>query len=92
MLPGSRQLPFCALYFFIALPVVVGFAPGGSEITANPSLVAWVFILGVNVIHLAFMAALAYRWIVAEPSVPEEPVRRRQPARRTSSERTRARR
>ncbi len=92
MLPGSKQLPFCALYFFIALPVVVGFAPGGSEITANPSLVAWVFILGVNVIHLAFMAALAYRWIVAESSVPEEPVRRRQPARRTPSGRARARR
>ncbi len=92
MLPGSKHLAFCALYFFIALPVVVGFAPGGSEITANPTLLAWVFILAVNVIHLAFMAALAYRWIVAEPSVPEEPVRRRQPARRTPPARARSRR
>ena len=92
MLPGSKHLAFCALYFFIALPVVVGFAPEGSEITANPTLLAWVFILAVNVIHLAFMAALAYRWIVAEPSVPEEPVRRRQPARRTPPARARSRR
>lgn len=92
MLPGSKHLAFCALYFFIALPVVVGFAPGGSEITANPSLFAWIFILAVNVIHLAFMAALAYRWIVAEPSVPEEPVRRRQPAGRAPAAHSRSRR
>jgi hypothetical protein len=92
MLPGSKHLAFCALYFFIALPVVVGFAPGGSDITANPTLLSWVFILAVNVIHVAFMGALAYRCIVSEPSVPEEPVRRRQPAGRTAPPRARARR
>jgi hypothetical protein len=81
MLPGGRHLLLCTLYFFLALPVVVGFAPSGTEITANPSLGAWVFVLLANVAHLAFMAAFAYRWVVAEPEVPEEPVRRRQPAR-----------
>jgi hypothetical protein len=85
MLPGSRHLVFCSLYFFIALPVVVGFAPGGADITANPTLATWVFVLLVNVFHLGFMAALSYRWIVAEPSVPEEPVRRRQPARQPTT-------
>jgi len=85
MLPGSRHVVFCALYFFIALPVVVGFAPGGGDITANPQLITWVFALAVNVLHLSFMAALSYRWIVAEPSVPEVPVRRRQPARQPSA-------
>jgi hypothetical protein len=79
MLPGGRHLLLCTLYFFLALPVVVGFAPSGTEITANPSLWTWVFILLVNAIHLAFMAAFAYRWVVAEPEVPEEPVRRRRP-------------
>lgn len=92
MLPGTRQLAFCALYFFVALPVVVGFAPGGSRITANPTLAGWIFILAVNVLHLAFMAALSYRWIVAEPSVPEEPVRRRRAARRPPPARPRSRR
>ena len=29
MLPGSRHLLFCGLYFFVALPVVVGLPPGG---------------------------------------------------------------
>jgi hypothetical protein len=85
MLPGSRQLLFCTLYFFVALPVVVGFAPGGSDITANPTFGTWVFALAVNVLHLGFMAALSYRWIVAEPSVPEEPVRRRRPPREPPS-------
>ncbi len=92
MLPGSRHVLFCTLYFFIALPVVVGLAPGGSDVTANPTLTGWLFILAANVLHLAFMAALAYRWIGAEPEVPEEPVRRRrpeprQPARRASGRR-----
>ena len=31
MLPGSRHLLFCGLYFFVALPVVVGLAPGGER-------------------------------------------------------------
>ena len=77
MLPGSRHLLFCGLYFFIALPVVVGLAPGGGEITANPTFVGWVFVLAASVLHLAFMGGLAYRWIVVEPFVPEEPVPRR---------------
>jgi len=92
MLPGSRHLLFCGLYFFIALPVVVGLAPGGGEVTANPSFLGWVFVLAANVLHLGFMGGLAYRWIVAEPSVPEQPVQRRrapqrQPSRRPSGRR-----
>lgn len=94
MLPGGRHLILCCLYFFLALPVVVGFAPQGAEVTANPELTTWVVVLLVNVLHVAFMAALAYRWVIAEPAVPEEPVRRRSaraPARAPSS-RARARR
>lgn len=92
MLPGSRHVLFCGLYFFIALPVIVGLAPGGGEVTANPSFSGWVFILAASVLHLGFMGGLAYRWIVAEPSVPEQPVPRRrspqrQPSRRPSGRR-----
>ena len=92
MLPGSRHVLFCAIYFFIALPVVVGLAPGGSEITANPTLSGWIFISAASVLHLAFMAALAFRWIGVEPAVPEEPVRRRQAQRRQPASRQRGRR
>ncbi|HEX6230218.1 MAG TPA: hypothetical protein VF029_00730 [Actinomycetota bacterium] len=89
MLPGGRHLLLCVLYFFLALPVVVGFSPGGTDITANPTLVTWLFVFVVNILHVGFMAAFAYRWIVAEPAVPEEPVRRRA---RAPAPRTRARR
>jgi hypothetical protein len=77
MLPRGRHLVLCSLYFLLALPVAVGLAPGGTEITANPSVLTWVFVLVANVFHLGFVAAFAYRWIVAEPHVPEQPVRRR---------------
>ena len=92
MLPGSRHLLFCGLYFFIALPVVVGLAPGGAEVTANPTFFGWVFVLGASVLHLAFMGGLAYRWIVAEPSVPEQPVPRRRAAQRQAARRPSGRR
>ena len=85
LLPGSQHLLFCSIYTFFAVFVVSPLAPGGTEITANPTLRSWVFVLVVSVLHLGFMAALSYRWIVAEPSVPEEPVRRRQPARQPAA-------
>lgn len=81
MLPGGRHLVLCSLYFLLALPFALGLAPGGDDITANPSLVTWVFVIAANVLHVVFMGAFAYRWVVAEPSVPEQPVRRRAPAR-----------
>jgi len=77
MLPNARHLMFCALYFFLALPVLVGLAPGGTLITANPTLVTWTFAFVVSVVHVGFMGALAYRWVVVEPAVPEDPVKRR---------------
>ena len=77
MLPNARHLMLCVLYFFLALPVLVGLAPGGTQITANPSLATWAFAFVVNVAHVGFLGALAYRWVSVEPLVPEEPVKRR---------------
>ena len=89
LLPNPKHLVLCSLYFFLALPVLVGFAPGGSSITANPSLVTWVFAFAVNVIHVGFLAAFAYRWVGVEAVVPEEPVRRtRRQARSAAPPRT----
>lgn len=91
MLPNAKHLVLCSLYFFLALPVVVGFAPGGTSITANPTLLTWAFAFVVNVVHLGFMAAFAYRWVVAEEAVPEEPVRRRAAAAKAPSVKARSR-
>jgi hypothetical protein len=86
MMPGGRQLMLCFLYFFVAvLPLLGGLAPGGGEISANPTIFTWVFVLLENILSLVFMATFAYRWVVAEPSVPEQPVRRRQPTRGSST-------
>lgn len=90
-LPGSNQLIFCSLYFLLSVAVLNFFSPGGSEITANPPLAAWVFLFAMNVLHVGFVAAFAYRWIVAEPAVPEHPIPRRRPARAPAA-RPRARR
>jgi hypothetical protein len=80
MLPGGRHLTLCALYFILALPVALLITPG-NEITANPPLASWIAVFAFNVLHLVFMATFAYRWIVAEPNVPDQPVPRRQPPR-----------
>jgi hypothetical protein len=80
MLPGGRHLTLCALYFIVSLPVALLVTPG-NEITANPPLTSWIVVFAFNVLHMVFMAAFAYRWIVAEPDVPDQPVPRRQPAR-----------
>jgi hypothetical protein len=77
MMPGGRHLLLVTLYFLIALPLMVGLAPGGNFTTANPGLATWVFVLASNLVHLVFVAAFAYRWIVVEPDIPEQPVRRR---------------
>jgi hypothetical protein len=89
MLPGGRHLVLSSLYFLLALPVAVGFAPGGGGITANPSVATWVFVVVANVVHVGFLAVFAYRWVVAEPSVPDQPVRRRSAPSRASGPRSR---
>ncbi|MBI2238845.1 MAG: hypothetical protein HYU54_10040 [Actinobacteria bacterium] len=76
-LPGGRHLLLVTLYFVLALPVMGAVVPGGSRLTANPGLGVWVFVLAANVVHLVFMAAFAYRWMVVEAEIPEQPVRRR---------------
>lgn len=83
LMPGSRHVLLCMLYIFLTLPILVALAPGGNLLTVNPSAGMWAYALLSTFVHMAFLTAFAYRWMVAEPDVPEQPVRRRQPARRT---------
>jgi hypothetical protein len=75
-LPNARHLVLCVLYFFVAMTPLFGLGPGHTEMTANPSVATWVFAFLMNVVHVAFIGALTYRWLAVEPSVPEEPVKR----------------
>ena len=82
ILPGSRHLLLCVLYFFVTymmLPVVFLAAPEGARFGVNPSIGVWVIALVASFIHLGFLAAFAYRWIAAEDDIPTEPVRIRRP-------------
>ncbi len=77
LMPGNRHLLMTVLYLLLAIVIVVAVAPGGNAITANPSFPAWTYALIATFVHLGFLAAFCYRWIVAEPEVPEQPLRRR---------------
>lgn len=82
ILPGSRHLLLCVLYFFVTymmLPVVFLAAPEGARFGVNPSIAVWVIALVAAFIHLGFLGAFAYRWIAAEDEIPAEPVRIRRP-------------
>jgi hypothetical protein len=70
------------LYFFVVL-MLVAVVPGGSTITANPSLAEWAWHLGGTVVQLVFLAAFCERWLAVEDQVPTEPPPRRRPPART---------
>ena len=73
--PGGRQLSFCILYVLIAF-LLPAFIPGGSLITANPSASAWIGVFVMCVLHLGFTAAMAYRWLAVESTIPDAAPRR----------------
>lgn len=78
MMPGGRHLLMAGLYFVVALPVANSVASGAAPgISANPSVGVWIFGLVMAFFSTVFMAAFCYRWIVAEPEIPDEPIRRR---------------
>lgn len=77
MMPGSRHVLMSMLYIFLSLPLLVAFAPNGSALTVNPSLPTWVYALLAAFVHVVFLAAFAYRWMVAREEVPDQPVRAR---------------
>jgi hypothetical protein len=67
--PGGRQFLFSMLYFLL-LTLLQAFTPGG-DITANPSLATWAYVLFVGYVHTGFFAAFGYRWLVIQDTVPE---------------------
>jgi hypothetical protein len=79
-MPGSGNLTFAALYVipvfatFFALPVP------GVLLGVNPRFTAWMFVVGMNLLHTALIAALAMRYLSIADQVPE-PTPRGAPAR-----------
>jgi hypothetical protein len=75
-MPGSGNLTFAALYVipvfatFFALPVP------GVVLDVNPPFTAWMFVVGLNLLHTAMLGALAMRYLSIASEVPDPPPRR----------------
>jgi len=75
-MPGSGNLTFAALYVipvfatFFALPVP------GVMLDVNPPFTAWMFVVGLNLLHTAMLGALAMRYLSIASEVPDPPPRR----------------
>jgi hypothetical protein len=76
-IPGTSALAMAMLY---AVPSLFLSTPVGG-LGVNPSPMMWVFVLFVNLLHVAVLATYAYRWMCIEDEVPE-PAARRARARR----------
>lgn len=73
--PGGRHLSFCIVYVLLAF-VLPLFVPGRSLITANPAPGTWIGLYLLSFLHVGFTAAMAYRWLAVESSIPETLARR----------------
>jgi hypothetical protein len=71
-IPGTSALAMAMLY---AVPSLFLSTPIGG-LGVNPSPMMWVFVLFVNVLHVAVIATYAYRWMCIEDEVPEPSARR----------------
>jgi hypothetical protein len=84
-LPGSRHVGMVGLYAFLAIGFMslMQYLPGGSIVTANPSLGTWTLVLVATLIHVVFLAAFCHRWLAVEDQIPEPPPPRRRMLGRT---------
>jgi len=73
-MPGSGNLTFAVLY---VIPVFATlFASPGVSLDVNPAFTAWIFVVGVNLLHTAVLGALAIRYLAIADEVPEAAPRR----------------
>jgi hypothetical protein len=77
-LPGTRHLMLVMAYFLV-LVYTAAVAPLGLIAPATPSVVVWAFALLATFVHVAVLAAFAYRWLEVRDEVAEGPAPRRRP-------------
>jgi phosphotransferase system glucose/maltose/N-acetylglucosamine-specific IIC component len=74
-MPGSGNLTFAGLY---AVPIFATFlTPGlpGVLLDVNPPISAWIYVVLMNLLHAAIIAAFALRFLAVAEEVPDAPVR-----------------
>jgi hypothetical protein len=81
-IPGAGNLTLAALYVVPSIAVIVSPGKPGNVMGVNPTIGAWVFVLALSVLHVALMAAFAFRYLSIAAEVPDAPVRRSPPPKR----------
>jgi hypothetical protein len=74
-MPGSGNLTFAAIY---VVPIFATFlSPGlpGVQLDVNPPYSAWIYVVLMNLLHAAIVAAFALRYLAVAAEVPDPPVR-----------------
>lgn len=84
LMPGSRHLLLCLVYFFLTLPILVALTPEGSRLGVNPSFATWAYALVATFLHVGFLTTFAHRYLAVADVVPEPVPRQPRPARRAS--------
>lgn len=74
-MPGAGNLTLAALYVVASVAVIVAPGKPGNLIAVNPTVGAWLFMLLVNLLHLALLGAFAFRYLSIAHEVRDAPVR-----------------
>jgi hypothetical protein len=67
-IPGRRHVLMSLSYIALAL-FVFRLTPGSEVAAATPSITTWAFTMFVSFIHLAFLGAFTFRWLVVRGPV-----------------------
>ena len=81
-IPGAGNLTLAALYVVPSIAVIVAPGKPGNVIGVNPTIDAWVFVLAVNLLHVAVLSTFAFRYLSIAAEVPDAPVRPQPPSKR----------
>src|SRR5439155_12710130 len=76
--PGSQQGVVVGAYLAITV-VVVLFSPTSRVSQATPTIQVWLYGLFVTFLHVGYLAAFVYRWLLLKDQIPEPRVREERP-------------
>jgi len=72
-IPGAGNLLMASLYVFPSVALLFTQGQVGARLGVNPTPAAWIFVILVNLMHLAFLATFAFRYLSISEEVPEAP-------------------
>lgn len=70
-IPGVGNLALAALYVVPSIALIVLPGKPGNLFGVNPTIGAWLFVLLLNLLHLALLATFAFRYLSVAHEVPE---------------------